>query len=156
MRSSSGDSWPGGAINRLVVLLFVSAEDRIRQVEECGRSGCQDEFSVPWLHSAVYELFVEPAMTKECVSSDATSSSFDICEKNDVETSIFRVLCVSGEHLYSCTHTSTPLICGERHMIADFWWRWESASQRCVSCLLTRAENRSHAWSRELVSCLVL
>lgn len=68
------------------------------------------------------------------------------------------VMCIRQAfvQLYTHLHTSMPLICGERHLIAHFWLRWESASQRCVSCLLTRAENRSHAWSVELVSCLVL
>lgn len=58
----------------LLSFYFVSSEDRKRQVEGFGRAGCQFEFSVMWLHSVVYELFVEPVMTKECVPSDATSS----------------------------------------------------------------------------------
>lgn len=151
MRSSSGDLG-----NHLVVLLFVSAEDRIRQVEECGRSGCQYEFSVPRLHSAVYELFVETAMIKECLIRRHLKLFWYLREEWRWNIHIQGVMCIWQAFVQLYTHTHLCLWYMERHMIASFWLRWESASQRRVSCLLTRAENRSHAWSVELVSCLVL
>lgn len=57
-----------------------------------------------------------------------------------METSVFRNLCVSAEHYYICTHARASLICGVRHLIGDLLRRRESASQRCVSCLLTHAK----------------
>lgn len=116
MRSSSGDSWPGRARNRLVVLLFVSAEDRIRQVEECGRSGCQYEFSVPWLHTAVYELFVEPAMTKEYASHQTPPPALLIFARR-----------MMWKHPYSGCYVYPASICTAVHTLTHIYafdmWR---------------------------------
>lgn len=75
----------------------------MRQVEGFGRAGCQFEFSVMWLHSVVYELFVEPVMTKECVPLDATFFFWHLWEARHGNIRIQELVCICRAflHLYT-------------------------------------------------------
>lgn len=102
MRSSFSDSWPSGARNRLVVILFVSSEDKMRQVEDLDVPDAS--LSSQWCGFTRLSMnYLWSQWWLKNVSLQTPPPPFDICEKHDMETSVFGILCICWAflHLYT-------------------------------------------------------